>query len=330
MNRSDLEKWLGTPVADVNSAELSNDSAQGFASGQTTQADVSIRTLVRKLDVYVPIAERLGFDVQRYDGLPWFFVKPPELGFAAKTTGVAVLEEEGGFVLDLSDPATIVAIITEQNEGLAFSFDSGILRAALLLKVVELSVPEIDSPLEDLSLDLVEVDPWLSERSFELLNASNWGVVVGMGLIGRHKPMDAETSAAIMSAAAGAPLNLPESTERTWFSNLSHDTKQWVFQELRLRTQDLVGALEDVLDGEVDEQLMIDRDDIESVCWVAECDDELLKVADTLGESLISRLPVATNEQLFKAAIDYADQWWTQSVPLEDFDNLEDFELPEE
>jgi len=325
MNQSDLEKWLGTPVADTKVADLSDATALGFASGQT--ADVSFRKNVRKLNVLHPLAEEHGFDVQRYENFPWFFVKPPEPEFLAKTTGAEVIEEDDGFVLNLSDPATTVAIVTNTNEGLAFSFDGGMLRADLLLRVAKISEPQLDSPLEELSLDLVEVDPWLSERSFELLNASNWGVVVGMGLIGRHKPLDSETNAALKAAVAGRPLELPKSPERIWFAELPEETKRSIYRELKLRSQDLVGALEDALGGAPREQLMLDRDDIESVCWVSEHEDELLKLADELGTELIPRLPVATSEQLFKAAIDYGDQWWTQSVPFEDLeDSFGEFE----
>lgn len=325
MNQLELEKWLGTPVADSSEADLSSDAAQGLAFGQLV--DVPFRQNFRKIDVWLPKADKLGFSVQRFDTLPWFFVKPPEPGFVSKAHGGEVVEEDGGFALNLSSPDTTIAIVTQQNEGLAFSFDGNILRTSLLLKLIKYSEPEIDSPLEELSLQLVEVDPWLSERSFELLNASNWGVVVGMGLVGRHRPLDAETQASLKAAAdAGGPIRLPEPAERLWFKGLPDETKKWVYEEIRQRSEDLVGALEDALEGEVDEVLMLDRDDIESASWVALHDDPLMALADELGAQLIPRLPVATERQLFKAAIDYGDKWWTQSVPY-DFDELDDLDL---
>lgn len=136
-----------------------------------------------------------------------------------------------------------------------------------------------------------------------------------MGLIGRHRPVAADTIAAIKAAAAGAPLVLPKPVERRWFAQLSQESKDWVARELKLRIQDLVGDLEDVLHGaEPREQLMLDRDDIESVCWVSGFTDELLSAADKLGESLAAKLPKTKDEQLLKAAIDCADRWWTKTV----------------
>ncbi len=327
MKKTDLESWLGTRACEIESLDIFDDAAQGLAHGQTSPQDSGVITGARKALIFSPSAERLGFDIYRYEGFPWFFVKPPGEGFHARSIATNVVEQNGGFVLDLSSPDAAIAVLNAQNEGLVFGFDGRNLHTAMMIHLVSESTPELNSPLEELSLEVAEQDPWLSDKTFELLNASSWGEVVGMGLLGRHRPVTRQNIEAIQSLFSHqSSLILPESRERLWFKGLPQASKQWVFEELRFQTEDLIGALEDIAQGaQATEEILLERDNIECVIWISDHHEELVNFADDLGASLIGRFPEAQDEQLLRAASDYGDMWWSQTVRT-DFSTVNDDE----
>lgn len=256
-----------------------------------------------------------GFKIYT-EGPNKFFVTVPE-DFSAKNA----IRVNQGYVLDFErDPETKYTFLDRNEEGLTFYFDGKSIRSDLVLKIPVLTIPEMDNPAEEWSLDFCETDPWLCERAFELYCESEWGGVVAMGLMGRHKPLTEEQRAAFHDFTKTGVLILPESRERNWFRGLSEEAKRWIKQNLGHYKVDLAGDILEYLESPGASRVQLEwialqRDNIQSVLWLMEDSGVDVAYLDELARNFHVE---SDNHQLSRAGTDYPEMWWVAAMGEED------------
>jgi len=259
-----------------------------------------------------------GFKIY-WEGPSRFFVVPPSPEFE---TADAPRKGEG-YLLDLELASTRVSILNKNQEGIVIHYDGTELHTDLVVQPAGDTCPDLNSPVEEMSLELCETDPWLCDKAFEHFNRSTWGELVAMGLMGRHKPVTNDQRLALQAFISGKPLIMPPSGERLWYESLPQESKEWALEELDMRATRLIGNVQAYLEDpdiqvlerpDLMERLVADRDDIQCVLWLMDiCGGGIIECLDELA-SLLPVLPTS-DEQILRAGTDYPDMWWARGIP---------------